>query len=223
MLTARSVDVRIQLAGAILVAGGAMKDGLESDETRAGLPILALADARAFDVWLQSQGQIAGGLWLKFAKKGAPARTLTKSEAIDAALCHGWIDGQLDAYDEHYWLTRFTPRKPGSKWSQNNCKRATALHAEGRIRPAGLAQIEMAKSDGRWDVAYAPASTAEAPPDLAAALDANPKAAAFFSTLKGANRYAILYRIGAVKTAEARARKIAQFVAMLEQGETIHS
>ena len=171
---------------------------------------------------LSSHGALAPGLWLRLAKKGAPERTLTKSEAIDAALCHGWIDGQLDTFDDHSWLTRFTPRKPRSKWSKLNCTRATALLAAGRMRPAGLAQIEMAKTDGRWDLAYAPASTAEAPPDLAAALDANPKAAAFFATLTGANRYAILYRIGAVKTPEARARKIAQFVAMLERGETIH-
>ncbi len=192
------------------------------DEMGADLPILTFADARTFDAWLESQGPIAPGLWLRFAKKGAPEPTLTKSEAIDAALCHGWIDGQLDAVDDHYWLTRFTPRKPRSKWSKLNCTRATALLAQGRMRPAGLAQIRQAKSDGRWDLAYAPASTAEAPPDLAAALDANPKAAAFFASLKGANRYAILYRIGAVKTPEARARKITQFVAMLERRETIH-
>jgi uncharacterized protein YdeI (YjbR/CyaY-like superfamily) len=192
------------------------------DKIRAGLPILAFADARAFDAWLGSQGAVATGLWLKMAKKGAPEPTLTKAEAIDAALCHGWIDGQLDTYDDHYWLIRFTPRKPRSRWSKLNRSRATALLAEGRMRPAGLAQIELAKSDGRWDLAYAPASTAEAPPDLAAALDANPEAAAFFATLTGANRYAILYRIGAVKTPEARARKIARFVAMLERGETIH-
>jgi uncharacterized protein YdeI (YjbR/CyaY-like superfamily) len=183
---------------------------------------LAFADAPAFDTWLGSQGASAPGLWLKLAKKGAPEPTLTKLEAIDAALCHGWIDGQLDRYDDHYWLIRFTPRKPRSRWSKLNRSRATAVLAEGRMRPAGVAQIELAKSDGRWDAAYAPASTAEAPPDLAAALDANPKAAAFFATLTGANRYAILYRIGAVKTPEARARKIARFVAMLERGETIH-
>jgi uncharacterized protein YdeI (YjbR/CyaY-like superfamily) len=203
-------------------ADGAMTGDVDKDKMRAGLPILAFADARAFEAWLESQGPIAPGLWLKFAKKGAPARTLTKLEAIDAALCHGWIDGQLDKYDDHTWLIRFTPRKPRSRWSQLNRTRATGLLAEGRMRPAGLAQIETAKSDGRWDQAYAPASAAEAPPDLAAALDANPKAAAFFATLKGANRYAILYRIGAVKTAEARARKITHFVAMLERGESIH-
>jgi uncharacterized protein YdeI (YjbR/CyaY-like superfamily) len=200
----------------------AVESDVGKDDMRADLPILTFADSRAFDAWLESQGSIAPGLWLRFAKKGAPEPTLTKSEAIDAALCHGWIDGQLDAYDDHYWLTRFTPREPRSKWSKLNCKRATALLAQGRMRPAGLAQIGQAKSDGRWDMAYAPASTAEAPPDLAAALDANPKAAAFFASLKGANRYAILYRIGAVKTSEARARKITQFVAMLERGETIH-
>jgi uncharacterized protein YdeI (YjbR/CyaY-like superfamily) len=199
-----------------------MTGDAEDGDMRAGLPILTFADARAFEAWLEAQGPIAPGLWLRLAKKGAPARTLTKLEAIDAALCHGWIDGQLDKYDDHHWLIRFTPRKPRSRWSQLNRTRATGLLAEGRMRPAGVAQIEMAKSDGRWDLAYAPASVAEAPPDLAAVLDASPKAAAFFATLKGANRYAILYRIGAAKTPEARARKIARFVAMLERGETIH-
>ncbi len=191
-------------------------------EMRAGLPILAFADGPAFEAWLEARGQNAPGLWLKLAKKGALERTLTKSEAIDAALCHGWIDGQLNAYDDRFWLIRFTPRKPRSKWSALNRRRAAELLAEGRLRPAGLAQIELAKTDGRWEAAYAPASKAEAPPDLLQALDANPKAAAFFSSLTGANRYAILYRIGALKTAEARARKIAHFVAMLERGETIH-
>jgi uncharacterized protein YdeI (YjbR/CyaY-like superfamily) len=203
-------------------ADGAVKGDQEKADMRAGLPVLAFADARAFDAWLESQGPMAPGLWLKLAKKGAPERTLTKSEAIDAALCHGWIDGQLNAFDDHSWLIRFTPRKPQSKWSELNRRRATDLLAEGRMRPAGLAQIETAKLDGRWDRAYAPASVAEPPPDLAAALNANPKAAAFFATLTGASRYAILYRIGAMKTPEGRARKIVQFVAMLERGETIH-
>ena len=145
---------------------GAMTGDVEKGEMRAGLPILAFADARAFDTWLEARGQIAPGLWLKFAKKGAPERTLTKSEAIDAALCHGWIDGQLDTYDEHYWLTRFTPRKPGSKWSQNNCKRATALLAEGRMRPAGLAQTELAKTDGCWDMPMLPPAPLRSRPTL---------------------------------------------------------
>ena len=147
---------------------------------------------------------------------------MSKADAIDAALCHGWIDGQLDRYDDACWLVRFTPRKRSSKWSQNNRTRALELIEAGRMRPTGLAEVEAAKADGRWDVAYAPASTAQPPPDLQAALDASPQAAAFFATLRGANRYAILYRIGAAKKAETRARRIAQFVSMLERGETVH-
>ncbi|HEX8449204.1 MAG TPA: YdeI/OmpD-associated family protein [Allosphingosinicella sp.] len=128
----------------------------------------------------------------------------------------------LDKYDDRHWLVRFTPRKARSKWSQVNRARATQLIEEGRMRPRGFAQIEAAKADGRWEAAYAPASKAEVPADLQAALDRSPAAAAFFATLTGANRYAILYRIGAVKKAETRARKIAEFVAMLERGETVH-
>ena len=187
-----------------------------------GLPILPFADIATFEAWLEAQGSSAPGLWLKLAKKGAPDLTLSKGEAIDAALCHGWIDGQLNKYDDHHWLVRFTPRTRGSKWSEVNRTRAIELTAEGRMRPAGLDQIEAAKADGRWAAAYAPASTAEVPPDLATALAASPEASAFFATLKGANRYAILYRIGAVKKAETRARKITEFVTMLERGETIH-
>ena len=147
---------------------------------------------------------------------------MTKPEAIDAALCYGWIDGQLDKYDDKHWLVRFTPRKAGSKWSQVNRTRATELLESGRTHARGLAQIEAAKADGRWEAAYAPASKAEVPADLQAALDQSPEAAAFFATLTGSNRYAILYRIGAVKKRETRARKIAEFVAMLERHEKVH-
>lgn len=191
-------------------------------EIRAGFPIMLFSNAAAFESWLETAGADASGLWLKLAKKGAPEASLTRQEAIDAALCHGWIDGQLDKYDEHYWLIRFTPRKARSRWSEVNRTRAMQLVADGRMRPCGLRQIEAAKADGRWDRAYAPASCAEIPADLATAFAASPKAAAFFATLKGANRYAILYRIGAVKKPETRARKIAEFVAMLERGEMIH-
>ena len=191
-------------------------------ETRAGLAILGFADQAAFEAWLHMQPVDAAGLWLKLAKQGSGVASLSKAEAIDAALCHGWIDGQSDPYDERCWLIRFTPRKARSKWSEINRRRAGELMAEGRIKPAGAKQIEAAQADGRWEAAYAPASTAAVPPDLQAALDANPQAAAFFATLKGANRYAILYRIGAVKKAETRARKIVDFVAMLERGETVH-
>ena len=190
---------------------------MEPTEHRAGLPILAFKDLAALERWLEAPD--APGLWIKFAKAGAGLESITKAEAIDAALCFGWIDGQLDKYDEAHWLTRFTPRKPRSKWSQVNRKRAEELLAAGRVRPQGLAQIEAARADGRWDAAYAPASKAEVPPDLQAALDQSPKAAAFFATLTGANRYAILYRIGAVKKPETRARRIAAFVEMLGRGE----
>jgi uncharacterized protein YdeI (YjbR/CyaY-like superfamily) len=195
---------------------------MTASETRAGLPIIAFADARAFEAWLAAQPAEAPGLWLKLAKQGNPESRLTKAEAVDAALCHGWIDGQLNPYDEAWWLTRFTPRKPRSKWSRNNRERAEELIAAGRVTPSGLAQIEAARADGRWAAAYASAGKAEVPEDLQAALDANPAAAAFFATLTGNNRYAILYRIGAVKRAETRARKIAEFVAMLERHETIY-
>jgi uncharacterized protein YdeI (YjbR/CyaY-like superfamily) len=191
-------------------------------EERAGLPILAFADSAALERWLEAQPEGSAGLWIKFAKAGSGLASVTKREAIDIALCHGWIDGQLDKYDAHHWLVRFTPRKARSKWSQVNRARATELLEAGRMRAGGLAQIEAAKADGRWEAAYAPPSKAEVPADLQAALDRSPEAAAFFATLTGANRYAILYRIGAVKRAETRARKIAEFVAMLERGETVH-
>ena len=195
---------------------------MPTDEMRAGLPILAFTDAAAFHAWLEHQPADSPGLWLKLAKQESGILSLSRPDAIDAALCHGWIDGQLDSYDEACWLIRFTPRKRASKWSEKNRTRAIELIADKRMQPAGLAQVEAAKADGRWDAAYAPASTAVVPPDLQIALDANPKAAAFFATLTGANRYAILYRIGAVKKAETRARKIADFVAMLARGETLH-
>ena len=191
-------------------------------EERSGLPIIAFSDLAALESWLEAQPSDSPGLWIKFAKSGSGIPSVSKSEAIDAALCHGWIDGQLDKYDDAYWLIRFTPRKVRSKWSQMNRTRAIELLEAGRVRPQGMAQINAAKADGRWDAAYAPASKAEVPPDLQAALDRNPTAAAFFATLTGANRYAILYRIGAVKKPETRARKIADFVAMLERHETVH-
>jgi uncharacterized protein YdeI (YjbR/CyaY-like superfamily) len=191
-------------------------------ETRSGVPVLTFADQRSFESWLAAQPADAVGVWVKFAKKSAITTKLTKAEAIDAALCHGWIDGKLEKYDNQHWLVRFTPRKSRSKWSALNRDRALTLVKEGRMRPAGLAQIEAAKADGRWEGAYASASRAEVPIDLQKALARNPKASAFFATLNSRNRYAILYRIGNVKKAETRARKIAEFVAMLERGETIH-
>ena len=191
-------------------------------ELRNGLPIILFETQAAFGTWLEGQGPDSRGAWLRFAKKGAPFESLTKAQAIDAALCAGWIDGQLDRYDSESWLIRFTPRKARSQWSQVNRARAEQLIAEGRFLPAGLLQVDQARADGRWDAAYAPASKAQVPEDLQIALAANPSAAAFFASLTGANRYAILYRIGSVKRAETRARKIADYVAMLARGETRH-
>lgn len=191
-------------------------------EERAGLPIIAFRDPAALERWLEAQPANSPGFWLKLARAHSGIESVTKAEAIDAALCHGWIDGQLDKYDDASWLIRFTPRKARSKWSQVNRARAEELLAADRVRPNGLAQIEAAKTDGRWDAAYAPASKAQVPADFQAALDQSPQAAAFFATLTGANRYAILYRIEAVKKPETRARKIAGFIAMLERGETVH-
>ena len=187
-----------------------------------GLHVHAFAAASEWDAWLAAHGATSTGLWVKIAKAGAGIATLSKAEAVETALMHGWIDGQIDALDERFWLTRFTPRSAKSKWSQNNCAAAERLIAANRMQPAGLAAAEAAKADGRWSAAYAPQSRAEVPADLAEALDANPEAKAFFATLKGANRYAVLYRIHDAKTAKTRAARIEKFVAMLERGEVLH-
>lgn len=187
-----------------------------------GLPIHGFADQAAWDAWLAQQRAGCPGLWVKFAKAGSGAKTVGKSEAIETALAHGWIDGQLDKFDDRFWLVRFTPRGPRSKWSENNRTTALKLIAEGRMKPAGQAEVEKAKADGRWDVAYAPQSRMEIPDDLQAALDAEPKARAFFATLKGPNRYAVLYRIHDARTEKTRLARIDKFVGMLARGEVIH-
>jgi uncharacterized protein YdeI (YjbR/CyaY-like superfamily) len=187
-----------------------------------GLPILAFPARSDWDAWLARHGAASPGVWLKFAKKAAGAPCVGKPAAIRAALAHGWIDGQLDRFDDLYWLVRFTPRGPRSRWSRINRDTALALIAAGEMTPAGLAQVEKARADGRWAGAYAPQSRAEVPGDLRAALDARPAAASFFATLTGANRYAVLYRIHDAKTAKTRAARIEKFVAMLARGELIH-
>jgi uncharacterized protein YdeI (YjbR/CyaY-like superfamily) len=189
---------------------------------RAGLPIRAFVDAAAWEAWLAAEPRSSAGVWLKLAKQSARTTSVSKAEAIDAALCHGWIDGQLNPFDDDFWLIRFTPRKPRGKWSANNRKRAEELVVAGRMGNAGSAEIEAAKADGRWDAAYASQGKATVPDDLAAALDAEPDARAFFDTLTGANRYAILYRIHDAKRPETRAARIAKFVAMCARGETLH-
>jgi uncharacterized protein YdeI (YjbR/CyaY-like superfamily) len=186
------------------------------------LPVLAFKSQQAWDAWLASQPADSQGLWLKLAKKSSGIASVSKPEAIDTALCHGWIDGQLDRLDDKYWLVRFTPRQSTSKWSQKNRDRALELVELKRMRPAGLSEIERAKKDGRWDAAYAPQSTAEVPDDLRVALARNKKASAFFGTLDRSNRFAILYRIHNAKKPETRVARIKQFVAMLAAGETLH-
>jgi uncharacterized protein YdeI (YjbR/CyaY-like superfamily) len=188
-----------------------------SDPTAAAFPTAA-----AWQDWLADHHGAADGLWLMFAKQAAPEQTLTFAEALDVALCFGWIDAQTRGLDDAYWLKRFTPRRAGSRWSKINTQKAEALIAAGRMRPAGLAEVEKAKADGRWDSAYAGSRTITVPDDLAAALAANPEAAAFFATLNSANRYAVLYRIGTVKRPETRARKIAQYVQMLAEHKKLH-
>jgi uncharacterized protein YdeI (YjbR/CyaY-like superfamily) len=165
------------------------------DDLKAGLPIVLFETRRQFADWLVGQPRDAKGAWLRFAKQGTGRSTLGKAEAIELALCHGWIDGQLDKFDETSWLIRFTPRKPHSKWSLVNRNRALELIAEGQMTAQGMAEIKAAQSDGRWEAAYAPASKAEVPADLQEALSHSAAAAALFATLTGANRYAILYRI----------------------------
>ena len=159
----------------------------------APLPVLHFESADAWEAWLAASHASSRGVWLKIAKKGSGVPSVDYSEAVDAALCYGWIDGQKDRHDVVFWLQRFTPRRPASKWSRVNTERAEALIQAGRMRPAGLRQVEMAKADGRWQAAYHSQSTATVPADLSVALEANPRAAAFFASLDGANRYAILY------------------------------
>jgi len=189
---------------------------------RAGLPILAFPDAKAWEAWLAAQPRSSAGVWLKLAKASAGMASVSKAEAIDGALCHGWIDGQLNPYDADWWLIRFTPRKARSKWSEKNRTRAAALIAEGRMMAAGHTEIDAARADGRWEAAYAPQSTITVPDDLAAALEAQPGARAFFDSLDSANRYAILYRVHEAKKAETRASRIAKFAAMCARGERVH-
>lgn len=187
-----------------------------------GRPVLLFDSAEAWEAWLDEHHAESGGLWLQISKKSASHASVSYPEALEVALCYGWIDGQKQPLDGEYWLQRFTPRGPRSKWSQVNRDKAEALVASGRIKPAGLREIEAARSDGRWQAAYASQRTAEVPADLAEALEGNPAAKSFFATLESRNRYAILYRLHHATTPSARARRLEQFVGMLERGEKIH-
>ena len=185
-------------------------------------PIIAFESAEDWHAWIDAHQDDQNGVWLKLARAGSGIASVTRDEALDVALCYGWIDGQGRSLDEHYWLQRFTPRRPRSKWSQVNTRKVEALIAAGRMQPAGLREIERAKADGRWDAAYAPPSTATVPDDLQQALDANPEAQAFFKTLDSRNRYAILHRIHDAKRPATRAKRIADFVQMLSENRKVY-
>lgn len=184
-------------------------------------PILELLDADAWEQWLSVNHVHAAGIWLKIAKKGSPKATVTQADAIEEAICFGWIDGQLARHDEHFFRQRFTPRRPRSKWSAVNCERARRLIADGRMKPTGLAEFQAAEADGRLDDAYAPQSKATVPEDLQAALDEHPQAQEFFETLAGGERYKFLYRLHHIKDPKRRSDRIANYVDLLTQRKTL--
>jgi uncharacterized protein YdeI (YjbR/CyaY-like superfamily) len=186
------------------------------------LPILLFATPPDLEAWLEESHAKSDGVWLKIAKKGAPVPSVTYAEALELALCFGWIDSQKRGHDETHFLQRFTPRRPRGRWSKINREKAEALIAVGRMRPTGLAEVEAARADGRWEAAYEGQRTATVPDDLQRELDANPAAREFFAGLDSANRYAVIYRLNEAKKPETRERRLRKFLAMLERGEKIH-
>jgi uncharacterized protein YdeI (YjbR/CyaY-like superfamily) len=187
-----------------------------------GLPVIPFVSAGDWEAWLEANHAASDGVWIKMAKKDSGIESVRYPEVLDSAICFGWIDGRREALDERHFLQRFTPRRPRSRWSRINREKAERLIAEGRMRPAGLAQVEAARADGRWDAAYEGQRTIAVPEDLQRELDARPEAKAFFGGLNSQNRYAILYRLQEAKKPETRARRLTKFVAMLEAQETIH-
>lgn len=185
------------------------------------LPIVEVRDQRAWRRWLDANHNSVPGAWLKLAKKGSPTPTVSYDEALEEALCYGWIDGQVRKHDAHFYLQRFTPRRPRSKWSERNRQKASRLLAEGRMRPFGIAQVEAAKADGRWDAAYPAQSQATVPADFQRALDDHPQAKRSFQTLTGSARYAFLYRLHHVTDPAARQVRIKGYVALLSEGRTL--
>jgi uncharacterized protein YdeI (YjbR/CyaY-like superfamily) len=202
----------------------ALKPGAKAGklQPKADLPVLSFATPAKLAAWIKSQPEQSPGLWLRLGKKASALKTLSYQEALDVALAWGWIDGQLKTHDQDSWLRKFMPRGARSIWSKINRDKALALIASGQMQPAGLAQVERAKQDGRWQAAYDSPSNAKAPADFSAALSKSKRASAFFQTLESRNRYALLFRIQAAKKPETRARKIKEFVAMLEREEKIH-
>lgn len=186
------------------------------------VPILSFKSQRDWANWLAKQHAASNGIWLRFFKKDSGVASVTYAEALDEALCYGWIDGRLDPYDEKSWLRRFTPRRPRSPWSKRNIEHVNRLTAAGRMKPAGLQEAEAAKKDGRWDKAYDPQGAMEMPADFLQALAKDKKAKAFFESLNRANRYAIAWRLQTAKRPETRARRMQAILAMLKKGEKFH-
>jgi uncharacterized protein YdeI (YjbR/CyaY-like superfamily) len=186
------------------------------------LEVMSFETQQDWETWLKVHHTETKGIWLKIAKKEARTPSVSYSEALESAICYGWIDGQKASFDDKYWLQKFTPRTARSIWSKVNCEKATALIAEGRMQPAGLRQVERAKSDGRWDKAYDSQSKISIPDDFQRELDNNPKAREFFNTLNSVNRYAILFRIQTAKKPETRSARIQKFIEMLTQHQKIY-
>jgi uncharacterized protein YdeI (YjbR/CyaY-like superfamily) len=191
-------------------------------KTKDDLPVILFAQQQDWAAWLSDNYASSSGIWIQLAKKASGIQSITYSEALDLALCYGWIDGQKKTQDETSWLQKFTPRSPKSIWSKVNREKALALIASGQMQPAGLVAVERARQDGRWDAAYDSPGAATVPGDLQAELDRNPAAKAFFATLNSRNRYAILFRIQTAKKAETRARRIQEFIGMLERQELLY-
>ena len=188
---------------------------------KAEQPVVFFASPAQMEAWLEEYGESSDGIWLKFAKKGSGIPSVVYADAVEVALCHGWIDGQARRLDEQHYLQRFTPRRPRSKWSRINREKAERLIAESRMRPAGLREIERAREDGRWDDAYDSPTTATVPDDFQQALDADPGAREFFESLGSTKRYSFLYRIADAKRPETRARRIAEYVELLRDHKTL--
>ena len=190
--------------------------------TKQDLPVVSFETQQDWEKWLADEHASSSGVWLKIAKKGSGIASVSQSEAVETALCYGWIDSQSSGFDECYWLQRFGPRRPRSKWSKINRDKATELIAKGAMKPAGLSEVERAKADGRWDAAYDSPRTATVPDDFQRALDDNDEARAFFATLNGANRYAILYQLQDAKRPETRRRRIEKFIVMLNEHKKLY-
>ena len=186
------------------------------------LPIMSFETQQDWEAWLKEHHADPKGLWLKIAKKDTGIPSVSYAEALESALCYGWIDGQKASFDDTFWLQKFTPRGPKSMWSQVNCDKVTALMASGRMQPAGIRQVELARADGRWEAAYEPQSKITIPEDFQRELDNNQEAKEFFSTLNSVNRYAILFRIQTAKKPETRSARIQKFIEMLAKNEKIH-